>query len=234
MKNKGIRNFIIFVCIILKSEVMKRFYRFLVCAAVAAVAVSCSANQGNVEAQAPDKGKVLAEILKVRKSVREFAADKIVSDEVIMDILWTANGVNREDGKRTAPSAVNAQDIELYVCNEKGVHFYKPQEEVLEQISAEDIRPVFAGRNTTALGNPVILLVSDKSKFPPFGDEPRNRFAAMDAGYVSQNIYLYCAANGMATVACAGGINPADIQEKLSWPETKVALLYHPIGYPVE
>ena len=213
---------------------MKRIYKVLACAAVAFMAASCGGNQVNVEAPAVDKGKVLTEILNARKSIRQFDTVKVLSDEVIMDILWTANGVNREDGKRTAPSAVNAQDIQLYVCKDSGVYFYKAQDETLEQVSAADIRPLFAGRNAGALKNPVILLVSDKDKFPPFGDEPRNRFAAMDAGYVSQNIYLYCAANGMATVACAGGINPKAIQEALGWPETMVALLYHPIGYPVE
>ena len=213
---------------------MKRINKFLACAAVVFMAVSCGANQVNVEAPAVDKGKVLAEILNARKSIRQFDTTKTVSDEVIMDILWTANGVNREDGKRTAPSAVNAQDIQLYVCKSEGVFQYKPADETLEQVSATDIRPLFAGRNAGALKNPVVLLVSDKDKFPPFGDEPRNRFAAMDAGYVSQNIYLYCAANGMATVACAGGINPKAIQEALALPESMVALLYHPIGYPVE
>ena len=213
---------------------MKRINKFLAYAAVAFMAVSCGGNQANVEAPAVDKGKVLAEILNARKSIRQFDTTKTVSDKVIMDILWTANGVNREDGKRTAPSAVNAQDIQLYVCKSDGVFQYKPVDETLEQVSATDIRPSFAGRNAGALKNPVILLVSDKDKFPPFGEEPRNRFAAMDAGYVSQNIYLYCAANGMATVACAGGINPKAVQEALGWPETMVALLYHPIGYPVE
>ena len=202
---------------------MKRINKFLACAAVAFMAASCGGNQVNVEVPAVDKGKVLTEILNARKSIRQFDTVKVVSDEVIMDILWTANGVNREDGKRTAPSAVNAQDIQLYVCKDSGVYFYKAQDETLEQVSAADIRPLFAGRNAGALKNPVILLVSDKDKFPPFGEEPRNRFAAMDAGYVSQNIYLYCAANGMATVP-----------EALGWPETMVALLYHPIGYPVE
>ena len=212
---------------------MKKFYRILACAA-AFFAVSCAAPQGGAVAPAVDKGEVLADILKSRKSIRQFDTTKVVSDEVIMDILWTANGVNREDGKRTAPSAVNAQDIELYVCKESGVFHYIAKEQSLEQVSGSDIRPLFAGRNAGALRNPVILLVSDKSKFPPFGDEPQNRFAAMDAGYVSQNIYLYCAANGLATVACAGGINPKNIQEALSLPESNVALLYHPIGYPAE
>ena len=213
---------------------MKRIYKVLACAAVAFMVASCGGNQVNEEAQAVDKGKVLTEILNARKSIRQFDTTKVVSYEVLMDILWTANGVNREDGKRTAPSAVNAQDIQLYVCKDSGVYYYKAQDETLEQVSATDIRPLYAGRNAGALKNPVILLVSDKDKFPPFGEEPRNRFAAMDAGYVSQNIYLYCAANGMATVACAGGINPKAIQEALGWPETMVALLYHPIGYPVE
>ena len=216
-------------------NIMKKSFLYVLGIAVSSMAViACSTAKEQDEPVEVDKVEVLTEILKTRKSIRQFDTTKVVADEVIMDILWAANGINREDGKRTAPSAVNAQDIELYVCKDSGVYFYKPQEEELEQVSGADIRPMFAGRNASALRNPVILLVSDKSKFPPFGEEPTNRFAAMDAGYVSQNIYMYCSAAGMATVACAGGINPKAIQEALSLPQTKVALLYHPIGYPAE
>ena len=200
---------------------------------LASVLVSCNAPAESA-APAPDKLSVLKEVLKERKTIRQFDTAKVVSDEVIMDILWAANGVNREDGKRTAPSAVNMQDIELYLCKSEGVYYYKAQLEELEQVSATDIRPLFAGRNVAALKSPVILLVSNKAKFEKFGEEAASRFSCMDAGYVSQNIYMYCSAAGMATVACACGVNPKAIQEALGLPEGMVALLYHPIGYPAE
>lgn len=212
---------------------MKKFF-VLTGLFLALAVVSCNAPAESSSAPAPDKLTVLKEILKERKTIRQFDTTRTVSDEVIMDILWAANGVNREDGKRTAPSAVNMQDIELYVCKAEGTYHYVPATEALEQVSGSDIRPLFAGRNASALVNPVILLVSNKAKFEKFGEEAAARFSAMDAGYVSQNIYMYCSAAGMATVACAGGVNPKAIQEALGLPEGMVALLYHPIGYPAK
>ncbi|MCH5309225.1 MAG: nitroreductase family protein, partial [Prevotella sp.] len=63
----------------------------------------------------------IKQVLEQRHSIRTYAEDKAVSEETVMDILWAANGVTREDGRRTAPSAINAQDIDLYVCTAEGV-----------------------------------------------------------------------------------------------------------------
>ena len=214
---------------------MKKYFgTIILSAAIAIILAGCCANGQTETAPLPNKGEVLTEILNARKSIRKFAADKPVTDEVILDILWAANGINREDGRRTAPSAVNAQDIVMYVCKEDGTYLYKPQTEELEKISGTDVRPIFAGRNSFALTNPVILLVSDYSKFSRFGAEAAAKFGAMDAGYVSQNIYIYCAANDMATVACAPGIDQKAVQEALMLPETMISLIYHPVGYPAE
>ena len=214
---------------------MKKYFgTIILSAAIALMLTGCCAKGGTEAAPLPDKGEVLTEILNARKSIRKFAADKPVTNEVMLDILWAANGINREDGRRTAPSAVNAQDIVMYVCKEDGTYLYKPQTEELEKISGTDVRPIFAGRNSFALTNPVILLVSDYSKFSRFGAEAAAKFGAMDAGYVSQNIYIYCAANDMATVACAPGIDQKAVQEALMLPETMISLIYHPVGYPAE
>ena len=203
-------------------------------AATALMLAGCCAKGGTEAAPLPDKGEVLTEILNARKSIRKFAADKPVTDEVMLDILWAANGVNREDGRRTAPSAVNAQDIVMYVCKEDGAYLYKPDTEELEKISGTDVRPIIASFNKFALDNPVVLLCSDNSKFARFSPEAAAKYGAMDAGYVSQNIYIYCAANNMATVACAPGMDNKAVQEALLLPETMVPLIYHPVGYPAE
>lgn len=193
--------------------------------------VACNTVQ---EAPAPDKLAVVKEVLQVRKSIRQFDTTKVVQDDVMLDMLWAANGVNREDGRRTAPSAINAQDIVMYVCKSEGTYLYKPEVEELELVSGTDIRPVIAGFNKFALNNPVILLMSDYTRFGRFGTEAAAKYGAMDAGYVSQNIYIYCAAAGMATVACAPSMDEKAVQEALMLPETMVPLIYHPVGYPVE
>lgn len=212
----------------------KSLSTIIISTATAFMLAGCCAKGETEAVPLPDKGEILTEILNARKSIRKFAADKPVTDDVMLDILWAANGINREDGRRTAPSAVNAQDIVMYVCKEDGTYLYKPQTEELEKISGTDVRPIIAGRNSFALTNPVILLASDYTKFSRFSPEAQAKFGAMDAGYVSQNIYIYCAANDMATVACAPGIDQKAVQEALMLPETMISLIYHPVGYPAE
>ena len=110
------------------------------------------------------QAQVLEDILQNRRSIRQYS-DQQVSDEMLLKILWAANGVNREDGRRTAPSAINAQDIELYVCKGEGAYHYQPKEKQLEKVSDTDIRPFIANFNKFILDKPVILLVSDQTKF---------------------------------------------------------------------
>ena len=176
--------------------------------------------------------QVLEDILQNRHSVRQYS-DQPVSDEMLLKILWAANGVNREDGRRTAPSAINAQDIELYVCKGEGAYHYLPKEKQLEKVSDTDIRPFIANFNKFILDKPVILLVSDQTKFKRIQGYRTEMFGAMDAGYVSQNIALYCVAAGLATVPCAPKMDIDAVREALKLPSTMLPLIYHPIGYPV-
>ena len=179
-----------------------------------------------------NQAQVLEEILQNRRSIRQFS-DQKVSDDMLMKILWAANGVNREDGMRTAPSAVNAQDIELYVCKGEGTYHYLPAEKQLEKVSDTDIRPFIVGHNQYILNRLVVLLVSDQTKFVRARGARTDMLGAMDAGYVSQNIALYCVASGLATVPCAPKMDVDAVREALKLPSTMLPMLYHPIGYPV-
>ncbi|NLX40486.1 MAG: SagB/ThcOx family dehydrogenase [Bacteroidales bacterium] len=195
---------------------------------VLAASVSCIQNVTQLT-----EGEVLEQILMKRCSIREFSSEQ-PSQEVLLELLWAANGVNRENGKRTAPSAINAQDINLYLCLEDGVSFYNPQEKSLVKVSDVDLRPLISpDRNNFMLDVPVVLLISDMTSFARLPLERGILFGAMDAGYVSQNIYLYCAANTLATVACAPRMDDAKIREILSLPETMIPMIYHPVGFPV-
>lgn len=92
------------------------------------------------------QAEVLEDILQNRRSVRQYS-DREVTDETLLKILWAANGVNREDGRHTAPSAINAQDIELYVCRGEGTWHYLPKERQLAKVSDTDVRPFIVGHN---------------------------------------------------------------------------------------
>lgn len=172
----------------------------------------------------------LMEALAQRRSERNYS-DKEIPLQQLSNLLWAANGINRSNGKRTAPSAINAQDIDIYVAGEKGAYYYNVQANTLEFITAEDLRPAAANGQDFVMQAPIVLiLVTDAAKFRNPGAA---KFGDMDAGYVSQNICLYCAAAGLATVPRA--IMDADaLKDGLKLKETQRVCLNSPIGYPEE
>ena len=209
----------------------------IISASVFAVLSVCSCqNQPQGQSQDQDQPMTIKQVLEQRHSIRTYAEDKAVSEETVMDILWAANGVTREDGRRTAPSAINAQDIDLYVCTAEGVSKYIPQPASLKKITDKDIRPLFQAQNKFVMKAPLtILLISDQNKFgEPDAKGRYMRFGLIDAGIVSQNISLYCTAIGLGTVCCAPPMEAEEIQAALGLGEGHIPVLYHPVGHPVE
>lgn len=169
----------------------------------------------------------LMKALSNRQSTREFSTQQI-SLQKLSNLLWAANGINRTDGKRTAPSAVNAQDIDIYVCRADGAYRYDAQKNMLEFITNKDLRSAVAGGQDFVKQAPVCLvLVSDAAKFTRGGGD---KFGGVDAGYVSQNICLYCAADGLATVPRAS-MDSATLKKELKLTDKQTPWLNHPVGY---
>lgn len=181
----------------------------------------------------PDKtlDASLMQALTDRASQREFA-DKQLSLEDLSSLLWAANGVNREDGKRTAPSAVNAQDVDIYVSMASGAYLYDAKKSQLTRITTEDLRSAVCGKQP--MEAPVFLvMVADISRYPEGLASQRplvESFAAMDAGYVSQNICLYCSAAKLATVPRAS-MDKEALTKSLNLKDTQIPLLNNPVGY---
>ena len=191
-------------------------------------AVSCKGQESNKE-------MTVKQALAERHSVRSYSGQE-VSEATVLEILWAANGVTREDGRRTAPSAVNAQDIDLYVCNAEGAFKYNAPAVKLEKVTAEDIRPYLKAQNRFVDTTPLtILLVTDQTKFGEPRPGSRNmNFGLIDAGIVSENISLYCTAIGLGTVCCSPRMRTEEIQKALGLTDQQIPVLYHPIGYPAE
>jgi len=160
--------------------------------------------------------------------------DRMLSLQDLSDLLWAANGVNRpEEKKRTAPSALNAQDVDIYVFLAEGAYLYNAFENVLKPVAKGDFRDQVILPSRLAARTPPVLLVliSDVSKFKAIDDATtRKLLAAMDAGIVSQNIALFCAGSGMATRPRAQN-NVAKLKEVLKLTETQIPMLNHPVGY---
>ncbi|HEX7319855.1 MAG TPA: SagB/ThcOx family dehydrogenase [bacterium] len=177
------------------------------------------------------RGLPVMKALKVRASATDFDT-VMLSDQDLSDLIWAANGINRpENGKRTAPSATNAQDVDIYVCLKQGTYLYDAKKHALGQVTEGDTRSLVASRQEFAAKAPVILLlVSDISRFKHGGDSLKLVWAAMDAGIVSQNIAVFCAATGLRTRPRAI-MDLKKLKAALKLNETQYLMLNNPVSY---
>jgi nitroreductase len=184
----------------------------------------------------PDKtrGLPVMQALEKRSSASAFSSDKLKLQD-LSDLLWAANGINRPDlKKRTAPSAMNAQDIDVYVFMEEGVYLYNAAGQTLEPVVAGDQRLLVAGRQTEFAKAAILLvMVSDISRFPGSDDAGKLSMAAMDAGLVSQNISIFCAGVGLSTRPRAT-MDLVKLREILKLKDSQYPLLNNPVSYPVK
>jgi SagB-type dehydrogenase family enzyme len=180
------------------------------------------------------KGQPVMEAFLLRASANEFDST-IINIQDLSDLLWAANGINRvETEKRTAPSAMNSQDIDIYVFLTHGVYLYDPQKQYLKQIVEGDNRILVAGKQEHVAQAPVIcLLVSDISKFKYGEDSLKLQWAAMDAGIVSQNIALFCAGTNLVTRPRAT-MEKNKIRTLLKLKDTQYLMLNNPVAYRTE
>lgn len=178
-----------------------------------------------------DSGKPFMQVLKERETSREFRSDELPL-QVLSNLLWAAWGINRpESGKRTAPSAVNWQEIEVYVSTADGLYLYNAQEHILNQVLAQDIRAK-TGTQDFIKNAPVnLIFVADYSKMASPSDEDKRFLSGADAGFISQNVYLFCASEGLATVV-RGLIDRTSLREVMKLSPNKKIVLAQTVGYP--
>jgi len=211
----------------------------------------------------PDKkrGLPVMEALSLRASVRSWS-DKEISMRDLSDMLWAANGINRPDGRRTAASATNAQDVDVYVFMKEGIYLYDAAGQALNPVVSGDYRnklgmpkwievsagspggaPPGAGAPPKAgPGGPrgadtnapiLIFLVSDISRFRMAPDEVKLRWAAIDTGIVYQNIALFCAGVGLS--ARPRALFAEDqVRDFMKLKDTQYPMLNIPVGYAAE
>lgn len=212
---------------------MKKIF-LLAMVAMAMVASSVKA-QDNIQLPEPAKSNTvtLLQALQNRHSARDFA-DKEIPDDVLSTLLWAADGINRPDnGKLTAPSASNAQDIRVYVIRKDGAYLYNNKENSLQKVSDKDLRTLVASRQTAIASAPLdLVLVSDHNKFGGNSDRS-SRVGAIDAGYISQNICLACAASGLNTVPRMT-MDSDNLRKELNLDDNYDFIVNNPVGYPKE
>lgn len=190
--------------------------------------LSSALHAQDIELPAPHKsgGLPLMEALSKRSTARTFDARELTPQQ-LSDLAWAGLGINRSDGKRTAPSAHNKQEIELYLLLKQGAYVYDATKNILRQVATEDLRQL--GAKTEA---PVCLLfVGDLAKRGDTTESGRNG-ATVDSGFVSQNIYLYCASEGLSTGYRGGGFDHAALGPKLKLRTEQSIVAAQPVGYP--
>jgi nitroreductase len=186
----------------------------------------------DIKLPAPQKsgGMPLMEALAKRSTARAFDSRNL-SNEQLSSLLWASFGINRPDGKRTAPSANNKQATDTYVLLKQGAYVYDAISNNLTLVSTNDIR-VLGGTQPFATNAPVILIfVADVSKMGNGSDEAKKNTANVNVGYVSQNAYLYCASEGLATGA-RGSVDRAALAPKLKLRPEQFIVLAQSVGYP--
>ncbi|MBX9187108.1 SagB/ThcOx family dehydrogenase [Bacteroides sp. K03] len=166
-----------------------------------------------------------------RHSTREYAAKALTLTD-LSDLLWAANGINRpEEGKRTAPSAMNKQDVDVYVVLPEGTYLYEAKAHQLNLVAEGDHRGAVAGGQAFVKSAPVsLLLVSDLSRLGDAKNTHTQLMGAVDAGIVSQNISIFCSAAKLATVPRAS-MDTAKLKSVLKLTDTQLPLMNHPVGY---
>ncbi len=206
-------------------------------ASIALTLLLCSA-AGAQEMQrivlpAPDKqgGMPLMQALALRSTSRSFA-DRELPEQVLSDLLWAATGINRpESGKRTAPTARNLQEIDVYVAMAEGLYLYDPNDHALLPVLAGDIRAV-TGRQDFAAAAPVnLVFVADYARMGDAEADIKKFYGATDTGFISQNVYLYCASSGLATVV-RGAVDREALAKAMELRTDQAVILAQTVGYP--
>jgi SagB-type dehydrogenase family enzyme len=175
-------------------------------------------------------GMPLMEALKNRQSQRSYSSKELTQQQ-LSDMLWAAYGINRPDGFRTVPSARTWNEFDIYIIKTEGWYVYDPVKHAMLKMGNEDLR-MYAGSQDFVKTAPVnLVFVADFDRMPNADDDFRKFYSAADAGYISQNVYLYCASEGLATIV-RGQIDKVKAKELLKLRPNQHIILAQTVGYP--
>ena len=178
-----------------------------------------------------DGGKPLAQAVWARRSIREFV-DKRVPLDVLSNLLWTACGVNRPaTGDRATPSWRHAMDAEIFVAAADGAWSYDAKTHRLTQVLADDIRAETGVQDFVGTAPIDLVYVSDGARLQGVAGDEGRLWAFTDVGFIGQNVYLFCASEGLATVFRAS-LNRDRLAQMLRLPATKFVTCAQTVGYP--
>ena len=172
----------------------------------------------------------LMQALKERQSGREFSEQKL-SPETLSSLLWAACGINRPDGRRTAPSAKNLQDIDVYVAMSDGLYLYEAKNHQLQKILSKDIRAATGNQGYVKDAALNLIYVSDLARLRVPDPMAVEFYTGTHTGFLAQNVYLFCASEGLSTVV-RGNIDKTALAKIMNLRADQKITLSQSVGYP--
>ena len=209
------------------------FVSFIVTICLVFSTVSCAQEPRQIKLPSPqmEGGMPLMQALKERKTLREYSPKELPA-QVLSNMLWAAFGINRpETGKRTAPSSTNKQDIDIYVSTSDGLYLYDAKANMLKLVISDDIRSLTGTQDFFKAAPVNLIYVSNFSRLGDRSDEWKYRTARLDTGFISQNVYLFCASERLATVV-RGSIDRQTLSKAMKLRSDQKITLAQSVGYP--
>jgi nitroreductase len=175
-------------------------------------------------------GMPLMQALKLRRSTRAYT-DRPLPAQVLSDLLWAAFGINRPSGDRTAPYWRHIMVIDVYAAMAGGVWRYDPKTHALRRHSPDDIRAL-TGMQDFVGGAPLNLIyVAHGERMHDVSPADRRLFASVDAGFIGQNVYLFCASEGLGSVF-RGAVPYKKLEKAMHLPAEQFVTFCQTVGYP--
>jgi nitroreductase len=205
----------------------------LLAAAAVAAAPTAMAQAPKRSALPPPRstgGKPLTESLKLRHSTREYS-DRPLPSQTLSDLLWAAFGINRPNGDRTAPYWRHVMVMDVYAAMADGVWLYEPKTHALIPHMQADIRAQTGTQDFVASAPLNLIYVAHGERMQDVDAEDRRLYASVDAAFIGQNVYLFCASEGLATVF-RGAVDTAKLGQALKLPDQEFVTFAQTVGYP--
>jgi len=212
-------------------------HRSRICIALAALVLvtgwAAAQELAPIQLPAPqtEGGKLLMQALKLRATSRAFAADPL-PPQTLSNMLWAAWGINRPDsGKRTAPSARNWQESDVYVVMATGAYLYDAVNNVLKPVASGDLRALTGTQDFVKDAPVTLVFVADTARMKGAQADMHQAYAWGDAAFISQNVYLFCASEGLATGVRAMVDRPP-LAKALKLAPSQIIAFAQCVGYP--
>jgi nitroreductase len=177
-----------------------------------------------------DGGQPLLSTLSLRHSTREYSERKLPL-QMLSDLLWAAFGINRPSGDRTAPYWRHVMVIDVYAAMDDGVWLYEPKTHTLQPYLSDDIRDATGLQDFVSTAPLNLIYVAHGERMTDISPEDRRLYASVDTGFIGQNVYLFCASEGLASVF-RGAVDYAKLNRLMRLPEQQFVTFAQTVGYP--